>query len=406
MRRWEEDRRVRIFREKIKRAKATIHCNAPLPPLRSPAAPSQTQSAGRSSSLCAYLRHFQLQQYFPVHCIQKLRTLTKACDSTALALLSPEELEEVLDRLKLMPGHRLKFVEMIEDIRSALRDFRDSRGNSTAGASAPQDWKRPLSIETVKSPAAPVAAKNQQLLAEVVEARQKIIELEGKLSSCVPQPVKAQTPIVKPRKMTDNRGDIGKSFDSAKLRATLGNLDLEEMCRCLARAVKSMDNGRYGAKDEEAEEVFAAEGSDAMAEVDIYNFIKNALISNKSDKEVAVVMFIYLQRVQETGVIATPQTWKRVAYTAMVLADKAWRGVPSIFPIFTPYSQDAISRMCAFYESRLSGGFSFTTSDFAQGYFRLLGHSQPHGSQLRSIDSMRKMQRRSLHTGFPAPADL
>lgn len=55
----------------------------------------------------------------------------------------------------------------------------------------------------------------------------------------------------------------------------------------------------------------------------IYEFCANIMIMTKMEKEVIIICLIYVERfIFNTGVLMNPRNWKRLLFTAMVIASK------------------------------------------------------------------------------------
>ena len=66
MKRWEEDRRLKRYKAKIRSAKPAVVTRQPLSGIRSSAISGQRSADTPEMSLKVYLRRFQLQQYYKV----------------------------------------------------------------------------------------------------------------------------------------------------------------------------------------------------------------------------------------------------------------------------------------------------------------------------------------------------
>ena len=55
----------------------------------------------------------------------------------------------------------------------------------------------------------------------------------------------------------------------------------------------------------------------------IYEFCANIMIMTKMEKEVIIISLIYVERfIFNTGVLVNPRNWKRILFTALVIASK------------------------------------------------------------------------------------
>lgn len=66
MKRWEEDRRIKKFKEKIKSAKPSVVTHLPSASVRASGMSAHRSVEGPDTALKSYLRRFQLQQYYKV----------------------------------------------------------------------------------------------------------------------------------------------------------------------------------------------------------------------------------------------------------------------------------------------------------------------------------------------------
>ena len=162
-------------------------------------------------------------------------------------------------------------------------------------------------------------------------------------------------------KIDIRRKEVGVSYDSSKLRSTLAHLDIEEMCRCLAKAIKKhishaikVNKSResltgsitsipslFGLGCEEnidkgvrvpglLLQKFKQEFDDSQAVVgrdpavtDIYNFTKNIIFRSKMEKECSIICLIYIERmIFKSGLYINEKNWKKLTLISLIVASK------------------------------------------------------------------------------------
>ena len=319
-----------------------------------------------------------------------------------------------MERLKLLPGHRKRFDDFLSELRIRFLPVRGRSHKAIKALSplvlSPRKPVRALSIEAKPTMIAAKHSPNQALIDQLSAAKSTIKDLETRISAQTTVPEKSQTPLQVSRKpplfeqKRSARGkEVGVSYDSSKMRATLANLDLEEMCRCVEGAVRAgMDaGGRYqdgdvgGELRERFDEVFAGEGRrSSVDQGEIYNFTKNALLRSKAEKEVVVVLLVYLQRLHaKTGLSVSPNNWKRLIFTALILASKIWDDesfeTRNFAEAFTLYPPQELKTMENTFLDLIGYQLSVKSSEYAQAYFQLRTFSTSihRNFPLKSLDA-------------------
>jgi hypothetical protein len=451
MRRWEEDRRVKRFKEKIRSAKPVVGTRLPPISMRVSGLSAHRSSEGPDLSLKVYLRRFQLQQYFKVGIKQKLEDEGFGDAVNKLLDLSDREVQALLDRLRLLPGHKEKFARMLGSIRQEQGKATErgrlalwtARSLSPSAANAsPLKYHRAISIEA-NSPKPAISTKNtagpdidqvmteeeekRELMEELAQARVKIMLLEHQIRQKSPLlPAKTETPPILSRKSLifdevrkepakNPRKEVGVSYDSSRMRSTLVNLDIEEMCKCLASALcteltaQAHPSSRYNASSlpdgllERYEEAFseAFHIASSTDEREIYNFTKNVLIRSKMEKEIAVICLVYLNRLAaKSGLRMSPLNWKRVLFTSMILASKVWDDDSyenkNFAQAFTMYTAEEINSMEGSYLALIDFDLKVSGSEYANAYFllRTFTSTEARSFPLRALDveTVRRLQ--------------
>lgn len=226
MQQWEAERRKRMHDLRVRNAKPTIK--------RSGVTTSSQDLPDVALPLQPFLKRFNLQQY-----TKKLVDLGISTDE--LMALDRSELKSLCERLKALPGHLSKF----EALHSYLWELEERA--ATAPVSMPQSRPAGSERETYYSrhpledqdeveqrsalDAVPYAGEDEaektRLMQQLEEATRKIQALEAQLTKPKTEEVKRQPPKI----------PVGVSYDSARMKSTLTHLDIEEMCRCLSRAI-------------------------------------------------------------------------------------------------------------------------------------------------------------------------
>ena len=241
------------------------------------------------------------------------------------------------------------------------------------------------------------------------------------------------------------RSEVGVSYDSSKMRSTLSHIDIEEMCRCLSKAVhrhilhakevalaretnsresgvrtsvNSMPfEGEGGEAQQEAgeikvqkaaEELFMMAFGDDRAvpgkipdETQIYYFCKNVVIKCRMEKECSIVCLIYIERlITKTGLYITEMNWKKLIFTSLILASKVWDDESyentHFARAFTMYELRTINDMERVFLDLVDYNVHVIGSEYAKYYFvlRTLAEKSNRSFPLRSIDAdkVRKLQ--------------
>lgn len=279
-----------------------------------------------------------------------------------LVSMSDQELEELLDSIKFFPGHRSKFVGVLNLLKKlSVKDTPRRRSSSTRSHSK-EKQKRPGSCKTkVSSDRSNLRKmlefqesdyKNQSdtdrseytkqqltastmpkpkienLEAELEEAHKKIRELTIQLENQSPTPKKSQAfdPFEPLPEVDKQELELGVSYDSSKMRSTLYHLDVEEICKCLSKVLRKMilegDNPNYtsfSASNSETSsvcstqisvphgiiELFNQQFHDPYSRIgvfpgedEIYNISKNIIIRSRMEKECSIICLIYIERLR------------------------------------------------------------------------------------------------------------
>jgi len=109
---------------------------------------------------------------------------------------------------------------------------------------------------------------------------------------------------------------------------------------------------------------------------DVYRYLRDVMIAFELEPEVSVVTLFYLDRFSElSGVALTPDNWRRLAITAMMLASKVWNDDSyenAVFAQLCPaYSLDEINTFERTFLKSVGYRMSVKGSEYAKTYFFL-----------------------------------
>jgi len=234
MQQWEAQRNKRIHDLRIRNAKPTIKVPTAL-------TGSQDQQ-DYTLPLLPFLKRFHLQQYS-----KKLADL--GVSTEALMSLDHTELKQLCEQLKVLPGHLSKFEalhghlwEQEDRMATAPVSMPESRPTGSERetyyyqppSTAPEDEDVVEQRSALKAVTFPAEEEENALLREKLqEATRKIQALEAQLKQPKEEAKQPTRKALQPPK-----DPVGVSYDSAKMKSTLAHLDIEEMCRCLSRAIR------------------------------------------------------------------------------------------------------------------------------------------------------------------------
>lgn len=238
-----------------------------------------------------------------------------------------------------------------------------------------------------------------------------------------------------------DRDEVGISYDSWKMRSTLANLDIEEMCRCLSKVIQrhieytaslpnkidhslpdflddvrkpsagSFESLNYSEESlqyiEPLSRMFERAFNDPYCNASIpddsaiYNYSKNVILRSKMEKEASIICLVYLERlIIRAGLRISSLNWKRLLFTSLVLASKIWDDESfenkHFAQVFTMYTQEEINTMESVFLTILDFRLIVSGSDYAN-YFLILrtyAERQQRSFPLRAldVDTVRKLQ--------------
>ena len=396
MKKWETDNIQKVHNKKLQNVKGTIR-----PSLKHPISPRPI-SAPQVNDLAKVLSEFGLSKFTKVISTQKLLDL-KYPNTRVLSDLSQSEFAQLLKRLQVDLHDSEKFKKMFDHIKSSSLQENErvncrtaSNLTSTTTVSIRKNSTGPASISVEK------VETNKKLTKELELARQKIEELELELYRRKNQPIQLQkklpvemsrdsffeTPLAfEECKMPNlHDKDLGKSFDSLKMRSTLVNLDLEELCRCLARAIlnnlanQPVLGQRFMGLRHRLSELFNEE-STVPDENSIYYYVKNLVVRGQLEYEVPIVSLVYLERlVDKSGIRLSPQNWKKIIFIVFVEASKVWDDESfennSFALAFSNHTIQEINRIEAAFLTLIDYQLKVSSSEYAQAYFILRTYAQ------------------------------
>jgi len=231
--------------------------------------------------------------------------------------------------------------------------------------------------------------------------------------------------------------ELGLSYDSWKVSSTLTNLDIEEMCRCLAKAVikhiktsleiresfsitlpdffedftdspPTLTPCESASLPDLVVSSFELAFNEAEAKVgvcpdesSVYNYCKNIILRCQMEREVIIVSLVYLERlVLKTGFRVNEANWKRLLFTALIVASKTWDDDSlenlHIAGVISMYSIRLINEMECVFLSLLDYSLVVRGSEYAKYYFILRTYSEQKARRfpLKALDvnTVRKLQ--------------
>lgn len=437
---------------------ATATSQSLAPPPHRPIRPKSADSA-----LKGLLRNYGLEEYYP-------KLAAKDFNLGRLSKLTDLEANELQTSLSLPIEHVEKFRNMLNLVKQ-VGTINDSR--STNRSVSPKNRLRLPRLKTTRTQSfeilppkafTPTAAQatdatftgkaeakatkdvevathfeieQEVLLQELAEAREKIRQLEETLQrrgglvvkeaeevkgQVSPGSVKSETIHVPAFAENSDYGqldkqELGHSYDSSKLRSTLTNLDIEEMCRCLAKTISkhiktSMElRSIFSPTLPDFFEDFTCTLSDGPPsnavslpkilvtsfdaafndpearagvkpdENSIYNFSKNIIVRSQMEREASIVSLVYLERlVSRTGFRVNEANWKRLLFTALLLASKTWDDDTfenqHFASMFTMFSLQQINQMECVFLTLIDYSLIVRGSDFALYYFILRTYAE------------------------------
>mmetsp|Transcript_13053 Transcript_13053/g.24380 ORF Transcript_13053/g.24380 Transcript_13053/m.24380 type:complete len:575 (+) Transcript_13053:1115-2839(+) len=431
------------------------------------------------------LRNYGLEDYY-----DRLEALD--INLGKLSKLSDSEIAELHVSLPILPEHQEKFTNMVSLLKQVSATNEDkqlirsvspknrlrlervktnrtlshevlppivvtptsARSTDASFSSAESKVSKEVSVNI----STPVDADQSKLLQELEEARLKIKQLEETLQAkggllytpseeskidSSPQSVQSETIeslafSENEDKLQLNRDELGLSYDSWKMRSTLVNLDIEEMCRCLAKAVRKHIQTSLQIRTNFCNEIpdffedftrtqssliysdslppmpelavksfeEAFNDPDAKAGIapdvnSIYNFSKNVIVRCNMEREVSIACLVYLERlVSRTGFRVTEVNWKRLLFTALVISSKTWDDESfenhHFVRVFTMYTLRQINQMECVFLTLIDYNLVLRGGDYAKYYFILRTYAeQKHRSfpvKALDVDTVRRLQ--------------
>lgn len=208
---------------------------------------------------------------------------------------------------------------------------------------------------------------NLKLKQDLLKANEQIINLQGK----VQKSRQGILPECKNNSSLD-KNVVVKSFDSAHMRSTLHNMDLEEICRCFARLIETQctkPGEKVNPVVREYNFVFVEENSEIPSEQNVYNWCRNVMAKGKLDKEVVVNAIVYLERYMDQSKInVNKETWKKLVFTTIYIASKNRYIDKTLYEL---YSDSEIERMERSFLTLIEYNLQIKQSEYAHAYFLL-----------------------------------
>jgi Cyclin len=431
------------------------------------------------SELTLNLLETPLYQILKIVCLQdyaiKLVELGYGYDIQSLAGMSKDQLLNLYQRIQVPPELIIKFQDVIELMKflKPIKNFKRSNSNqrpdsdsasitrrkSFTGSQLGQEKK----FENLTSLFMDYNSKLEndrkegeeqaKLKSQLEEAKRKIDELTKELYM-QKEANKAFEVKNNPEKNTEKIGteplpkieilrkEVGVSYDSSKLRSTLAHLDIEEMCRCLAKSIKKhishsikVNKSResltgsissiptlFSSNCEDKIdkgvkvpgmllEMFKQEFDDPQAfvgrapsETDIYNFCKNIIFRSKMEKECSIICLIYIERmIQKSGLYINEKNWKKLTLISLIIASKVWddESYENIHfaKVFTKYPLREINSLERLFLNIIEYDVGIKKSEYARYYFVLRTFTEKNNRSFPlkplDVDTVRRLQSNS-----------
>lgn len=271
-----------------------------------------------------------------------------------------------MDSLHLLPGQSEKFRKMISELSRKLYQYRSNTAvfPALSPSSLSLKYKEPEQCNNLMAS----QELNFQLKSQLQAAKSKLASLETQVSTSK----KITIPECEFNKKID-KTVTGKSFDSAKMRSTLHNMDIEEICRCFARVIEkqcSEKQGKINPVIRELNSTFFEENIDEPNEKNIYNWIRNIIAKARIEKEAVVNALVYLDRyVNKCEIPVSSESWRKLTFTSLFLASKL--GVHYCQPFLQIFQQEEIERMERAFLMLIEFNLKIRQSEYAHAYFLL-----------------------------------
>ncbi|OMJ65789.1 hypothetical protein SteCoe_37618 [Stentor coeruleus] len=414
------------------------------------------------------LKIVNLHQY-----TEKLAELDYANDLQSLSGMSRDQLLNLYQRIQVPPELIIKFqdvIELMKYLKPRKNDHKRSNSNEKGSQDSSSLVRRKSFTSNNLEPGGQFEnltslfnnyntklendrreeEEQAKLKMQLEEAKKKIDELTKELyihkEAAKKQEIKTKNEESKEKigmeplpQIDIRRKEVGVSYDSSKLRSTLSHLDIEEMCRCLAKAVKKhishamkVNKSResltagissipplFGLTCEESLdkgvkvpgvllEMFRQEFDDPQAfsgrapsEIDIYNFCKNIIFRSKMEKECSIICLIYIERmIQKSGLYINEKNWKKLTLISLIIASKVWddESYENIHfsKVFTRYPLREINSMERLFLNIIEYDVGIKKSQYAKYYFVLRTFAEKNNRSFPlkplAVDTVRRLQ--------------
>jgi Cyclin len=395
--------------------------------------------------LLTLLKKYSLQQYY-----KNLSIKGYEHNLRGLVLLSDLELDSLLDSIKFFPGHRSKFISVINSLKrkNCVKDTSRTRSSSQRSSSK----EKILRPGSCKNKYRKDNDRLNRLLdpndicfkytsessrtdpaEELEKAYRKIKELELQLENLSVKPEKPLSfdPFEALPEIPVKSLELGVSYDSSKMRSTLHHLDIEEICKCLSKVIRKMilectrsrkpsfspssahsETTNYESINEDVPlsvlTLFNQQFYDPSlksgvvpGEDEIYNISKNIIIRSKMEKECSIISLIYIDRLKKlTGIGPNDRNWKRLLFISLVLASKVWDDESyenhNFADVFSNISLKDLNNMEVTFLNLVDYKVGITKSEYARYYFLLRVYADKRDRSFPlvplDVDTVRKLQ--------------
>jgi hypothetical protein len=287
--------------------------------------------------------------------------------------LTQVEVEDLMRILNVYPSQMGKFRLMIKSLSN--HEYKNRSNTAIFHPISPlsmPNHRNSLVESTRYVPLEPEKQEtNTKLRQELQQAQAKIASLEKEIKK---KSEIGLTECVNNKKIDKNA--IGKSFDSSRMRSTLHNMDIEEVCRCFARIIQTQCEKKpksVNAVIKEFNSVLSDENSDLPEENLIYYWVRNIIAKGKLDKDAVVKAIVYLERYMEkTAISVSPETWKKLVFVCLLLAGKGGYVAKEIYEF---YDFEEVERLERAVLVLIEFNLTIKQSEYAHAYFLLRTYS-------------------------------
>ena len=355
LQKWELELNMRVHKSRIKEARNTRKI-------------TKTRDIPRKVStqpIRHYLKSFDLLHIDKVTKTQKLSEQFSCPED--LVNLTQQELSALITSLPLYPGQVSKFQKMISEISKNLYAYRSN--TAVFPTISPTSCSGPRRDSECRPPIEDFSQQlNLQLKSQLEAAKSKLAVLQSQVL-VLDKPKVAECEF----NLRIDKNITGKSFDSSRMRSTLHNMDMEEVCRCFARVIENQCKrtaGKTNSVVRQVSSVFFDQVFDEPNEKNVYNWVRIVIAKGRIEKEAVVNGIVYLERyVDKSEITVLPESWKRLTFITLFLASKLGKFHQQEF--LEIYSEGEIESMERAFLILIEFNLKIRQSEYAHAYFLL-----------------------------------